>query len=218
MRFKNISPLIRERSGSGENYFDIATKLASERVIFLDEDVSAESASAITSTLYLLDKQKDDEPIELWINTDGGDTDAFFAIYDMIQLVKSDVKTVCIGKAYSAGALLLSAGTKGQRYCMPNSEVMIHQIQVAGEFSGPGSEVIDNAREIKKVNKKVAEILARHSGQSLGKVLKDIKKDYNMSAKEAIDYGIVDHILGPTKEIPELIKTIKKAKKPEAAE
>jgi ATP-dependent Clp protease protease subunit len=217
MRYKNINPLFFEKTKDGETFYDVYARLVKDRVIFLAEEIDSATASIIVALLFLLDREdKEEEPISLWINSPGGDADNFFAIYDMIQLVKAPVKTVCLGSASSAAAMLLAAGSPGLRYATPNSHVMIHQIQVEG-VGGTGTEVEIEAREVKKVNNRITEILARHTGQTMTKIRKDCQHDKYLDAQGAMEYGIIDHILGPTKTIPELKQTRRARKKKPAA-
>jgi ATP-dependent Clp protease protease subunit len=203
MRAFNINPIFYEKTKDGEALYDIYARLVKERVVYLTDEIDSESASIITAVLFLLDQEDSEEPIQLWINSNGGDTQAFFAIYDMIQLVKAPVKTICIGAASSAAAMLLAAGSKGMRYATSNAHVMIHQVQVEG-VGGTGTEVEIEAREIKKLKGRIEEILACHTGQGIRKIRRDCEHDKYMDAQTAKEYGIIDHILKPSKNIPEL--------------
>ena len=213
MRYRNINPIFFEKTKDGESFYDVYARLVKDRVLFLNEEIDSGTASTIVSLLFLLDREeKEEEPISLWINSPGGNVDDFFAIYDMMQLIKAPVKTICIGSACSAAAILLAAGTPGLRYATPNSHIMIHQIQI-GEVSGTGTEVEIEAREVKKIKSKLNEILSRHTGHTLTKIRRDCEHDKYMDAQTALEYGMIDHILGPTKEIPEVKSTRRRRKK-----
>jgi ATP-dependent Clp protease protease subunit len=212
MQFRNINPIFFEKTKEGEAFYDVYARLVKDRVIYLTEEIDSDVASVVSSLLFLLDREdKDEEPIQLWINSPGGNVNDFFAIYDMMQLVKSPIKTICIGSASSAAAVLLSAGSPGLRYITPNAHVMIHQIQVDG-VGGTGTEVEIEAREVKKIKNKLNEILARHTGHTTAKIKRDCEHDKYLDAKAAVEYGIADHILGPTKKLPEL-KAIRRSRK-----
>jgi ATP-dependent Clp protease protease subunit len=212
MKYRNINPIFFEKTKDGEAFLDVYARLVKDRVIFLSEEIDSSTASTIVALLFLLDREdKEEEPISLWINSPGGDVNDFFAIYDMVQLVKAPVKTVCIGSASSAAAILLAAGSPGLRYATPNSHVMIHQIQV-DNVGGTGTEVEIEAKEVKKINDRITEILARHTGQTKTKIRKDCQHDKYLDASAAREYGIIDHILGPTKPIPDL-KQVRRARK-----
>jgi len=213
MKVKNLTPMVYEKTSDGEVFYDIFSRLIKERIIFLTEAIDAEVASTIAATLFFLDHQDSDEDISLYINSPGGAVDeGLFVIYDMMQLIKAPIKTVCIGEAMSAAALILASGTKGKRYALPNSKIMIHQVQVDG-VGGTGTDVMNQAKSIKELKKRLTELLARHCNQSYRKVYADCELDKFMTAEEALEYGIIDSILQPSKEIPPLIKNKKEKKK-----
>jgi ATP-dependent Clp protease protease subunit len=213
MQFRNINPIFFEKTKDGEAFYDVYARLVKDRVIFLTEEIDSDTASVVSSLLFLLDREeKEEEPIQLWINSPGGNVNDFFAIYDMMQLVKSPIKTICVGSASSAAAILLAAGTTGMRFITPNSHVMIHQIQVES-VGGTGTEVEIEAREVKKIKVKLNEILARHTGHTTAKIKRDCEHDKYLDAKAALEYGIVDHILGPTKTLPALKQIRRKRKR-----
>ena len=207
---KNINPIFYEKTKEGETFYDVYARLVKDRVIFLSEVIDAETASTIISLLFLLDREDQEEPISLWINSPGGEVDSFFAIYDMMQLIKSPIKTICIGSASSAAAILMAAGSSGLRYITPNSHVMIHQVR-AEDIGGTGTEIEIEANEVKKIKNRLNDILARHCGKTISKIRRDCEHDKYLDAKGAVEYGIVDHILGPTKKRPELVVRKKKA-------
>lgn len=204
MRTSNTNPIFIEKTKDGERIYDISSRLLKDRVIFLDSEIDQEVASNIVALLFLLDRESS-EPISLWINSNGGILEGLFAIYDMMQRIKCPVKTICVGEACSAAAVLLAAGSKGIRFAMPNSRIMIHQIQING-MEGTNAEIEVSAKELKKLQSLLTETIARHTGNSVVKIKRDIKLDKYLSAKEAIEYGLIDKLLIPSKEIPELKK------------
>lgn len=171
--------------------------LAKDRIIFISEDISKSLASSLSGLLFYYDNQNDREDISIYINTNGGDSSALSNIYDVMQMIKSPIKTVCIGKAYSAGAFILAAGTKGKRFITKNASVMIHGVQCAfpeSPLSDPkDSEIYFNF--IKEHNFMILSALARHTGQSINKILEDCKKDNYLDSNDALKYGIVDKII-----------------------
>lgn len=177
-------------------YSSTYVKLTKNRVMFVSEGIADPMAAEISALLFYFDRQDAEEPVELYIHTNGGSSSALINIYDVMQMISVPVKTVCIGKAFSAGAVLLAAGTKGERYAFKNSKIMIHGIQTV--FPMPGQSVIDNKNLLDFIameNEKILKILATHTGQPLEKVREDCKRDVWMSPEEALDYGIIDHIV-----------------------
>lgn len=205
MRMNNLNPVFFEKTKDGERVYDVSSRLIKDRVIFLAEELDEENTSSILSLLFLLDREDEDKPIQLWINSPGGIAHGFFAIYDMMQRIKAPVKTVCMGEACSAAAMLLASGSKDMRFAMPNARVMIHQIQVGG-MAGSNTEIEIETKELKAVQDRLTDIFARHTGHTKAKIKRDTKMDKYMSAQEAVDYGIIDKILTYTKPQPELIK------------
>jgi ATP-dependent Clp protease protease subunit len=185
--------MVVEQTSRGERAFDIYSRLLNERIIFLGTPVNDQVANLIVAQLLHLESEDPDKDIALYINSPGGSVYAGLAIYDTMQFIKPDVSTICIGVAMSMGALLLAGGTKGKRYVLPNSKVLIHQ--VSGGFQGPATDIEIHAREALNLRKRLDEILAKHSGQDLEKVAKDTERDYFMTAEEALAYGIVDKII-----------------------
>lgn len=198
-----INPLIFEKTKDGEVLYDIFSRLIKERILFLAQELDVTVASSIAATLIFLDSQDQETPINLYINSPGGDLEALFTIYDVMNMIKAPIHTYCIGMAASAAAVLLSAGSKGGRYAMPNSRVMIHQLQVS-EMYGTATAIKNEAKVVEEYNNKVFEVLARHSGQPIKKVEADCQIDHYMTAEQALKYGIVDKIVKPTKDIPKL--------------
>lgn len=177
-----------------EVHDQVFARLASYRVIFINEEITKDLASAVSGFLIAYDKQSSKEDIFMYINTIGGDSAALMNIYDVMQMIKAPIKTICVGKAYSAGAFILAAGTKGKRLITKNAKVMIHSAQFAFPlFSKEESE--DYFNFVEESNQAVLEILVRHSNQTLAKVIKDCERDLYLDAKEALKYGIVDRII-----------------------
>jgi ATP-dependent Clp protease, protease subunit len=205
MRIHNLNPIFFEKTKDGERMYDVSARLVMDRVIYLDCEIDSEITAQVTSLLFLLDREDSEKKISFWINSPGGLLQGFFAIYDMMHRIKAPVQTVCVGEACSAAAILLAAGSPGLRYCMPNSRVMIHQIQVGG-LEGSNTEIEIETRELKAQQDVLTDILARHSGHTKTKIKNDTKMDKWMNAQAAVDYGIVDKILPAYKEVPELIK------------
>jgi len=188
-----LIPMVIEQSGRGERSYDIYSRLLKERVVFLVGPVNEVTANLIVAQLLFLESENPDKDIFFYINSPGGSVSAGLAIYDTMQFIKPDVSTLCIGQAASMGALLLTAGAKGKRFCLPNSRVMIHQPM--GGFQGQASDIEIHAREILFLKGKLNEIMARHSGQPIDKVEKDTDRDNFLSATEAVEYGLVDRVL-----------------------
>ncbi len=192
---KNIGliPMVVESSGRGERAYDIYSRLLKERVVFLVGPVNEVSANLIVAQLLFLESENPDKDIYFYINSPGGMVSAGLAIYDTMQFIKPDVSTLCIGQAASMGALLLCAGAKGKRFCLPNSRVMIHQPM--GGFQGQASDIEIHAKEILFLREKLNQIMAKHTGQPVETIAKDTDRDNFLSADEAMKYGLVDRIL-----------------------
>jgi len=188
-----LIPMVIEQSGRGERAYDIYSRLLKERVVFLVGPVTEVTANLIVAQLLFLESENPDKDVSFYINSPGGSVSAGLAIYDTIQFIKPHVSTLCIGQAASMGALLLAAGTKGKRYCLPNSRVMIHQPM--GGFQGQASDVEIHAREILYLRSKLNEILARHTGQDIKTIERDTDRDNFLSAEQAVTYGLVDNVL-----------------------
>jgi ATP-dependent Clp protease protease subunit len=185
--------MVIEQSGRGERAYDIYSRLLKERVVFLVGPVTEVTANLIVAQLLFLESENPDKEISFYINSPGGSVSDGLAIYDTMQFVKPSVSTLCIGQAASMGALLLAAGTKGKRFCLPNSRVMIHQPM--GGFQGQASDIEIHAREILNRKAKLNEIFARHTGQDLKAIERDTDRDNFLSAEQALSYGIVDKVL-----------------------
>ena len=188
-----LIPMVIEQSGRGERTYDIYSRLLKERVVFLVGPVTETTANLIVAQLLFLESENPDKDISFYINSPGGSVSDGLAIYDTMQFVKPSVSTLCIGQAASMGALLLSAGTKGKRFCLPNSRVMIHQPM--GGFQGQASDVEIHAREILNRKAKLNEIFAKHTGQDMKTIERDTDRDNFLSAEQAQSYGIVDKVL-----------------------
>jgi ATP-dependent Clp protease protease subunit len=185
--------MVIEQSGRGERAYDIYSRLLKERVVFLVGPVTETTANLIVAQLLFLESENPDKDISFYINSPGGSVSDGLAIYDTMQFIKPNVSTLCIGQAASMGALLLAAGAKGKRFCLPNSRVMIHQPM--GGFQGQASDVEIHAREILNRKAKLNEIFAKHTGQELKAVERDTDRDNFLSAEQAQGYGIIDKVL-----------------------
>ena len=192
-------PMVIEQSGRGERAYDIYSRLLRERVIFLVGPVDDMTANVIVAQLLFLEADNPDKDISLYINSPGGSVTAGMAIYDTMQFIKPDVSTLCIGQAASMGALLLAAGEKGKRFCLPNSRVMIHQ--PLGGFQGQASDIEIHAKEILFLKEKLNQILATHTGQTLKKIAADTDRDNFLSAEQSVDYGMVDQVISKRSQV-----------------
>jgi len=190
-----LIPMVVEQDGRYERSFDIYSRLLRERIIFLGQEVEDSIANLIAAQLLFLDAEDPDRDISLYINSPGGSSYAGMAIYDAMQFVKADVCTYAIGMAMSASAMILSGGAAGKRYVLPNAKVMIHQ--GSGGFRGSPADIQIAAKEILEMTQRMAEIIARHSGQPVEQVVKDIDRDRFMSPEEAVEYGLADEVLAP---------------------
>jgi len=194
-------PMVIEQSGRGERAYDIYSRLLKERVVFLVGPVNEVSANLIVAQLLFLESENPEKDIFLYINSPGGSVSAGLAIYDTMQFIKPDVSTLCMGQAASMGALLLTAGAKGKRYCLPNSRVMIHQPM--GGFQGQASDIEIHAKEILFLKARLNEIMAHHTGQPVENLARDTDRDNFLSANEAVNYGLVDRVINNRAEAAE---------------
>ena len=190
-------PYVVDQTGNGERSYDIYSRLLEDRIVFVSGEITDATANSIVAQLIYLEAKNPEKDICVYINSPGGSVTAGMAIYDTMKYVKCDVSTICVGLAASMGAFLLAAGTKGKRFCLPNSEVMIHQ--PLGGAQGQASDIEIVANHILRTKKKMIEMLAKNTGQSVKKVEKDVDRDYYMTAEEAMDYGIVDKIISRDK-------------------
>jgi ATP-dependent Clp protease protease subunit len=188
-----LIPMVIEQSGRGERAYDIYSRLLKERVIFLVGPISDGMANLVVAQLLFLESENPDKDIHLYINSPGGSVSAGMAMYDTMQFIKPDVSTLCTGLAASMGSFLLAAGAKGKRYCLPNSRVMIHQ--PSGGFSGQASDIEIQAKEVLYLKRKLNEMLAQHTGQSIETIERDTDRDNFMSAEDAVKYGLIDRVL-----------------------
>ena len=189
-----LIPMVIEQTGRGERSYDIYSRLLKERVIFLVGPVNDASANLVVAQLLFLEAENPDQDIHLYINSPGGSVTAGMSIYDTMNFIKPDVSTLCLGQAASMGAFLLSAGTRGKRYALPHSRIMIHQPLISGGLGGQASDIEIHARELLKTKATLNELLAKHSGQPLEKIERDTDRDNFLSAEEAVNYGLVDHV------------------------
>ncbi|WP_300330402.1 ATP-dependent Clp endopeptidase proteolytic subunit ClpP [Fusobacterium sp.] len=189
---KMYNPIVIENTSYGERSYDIYSRLLKDRIIFLGTEINDSVANAIVAQLLFLEAEDPEKDITMYINSPGGVVTSGMAIYDTMNYIKPDVQTVCIGQAASMGAFLLSAGTKGKRFALPNSRVMIHQ--PLGGAQGQATDIEIQAKEILKIKDKLSEILAQNCGKTKEEVLRDTERDNFMTADEALEYGIIDKV------------------------
>ena len=190
-----LVPTVIEQSARGERAYDIYSRLLNDRIAMLTTEVNDDSAGLLIAQLLHLEADAPDKDICLYINSPGGSVTAMFAIYDTMQIVRSDVSTVCLGMAASAGAVLLAGGAPGKRFILPNSRVLIHQPH--GGAQGQSIDIENQAREIGFQRRRMEEILAHHTGQPIERIARDTDRDYILGSEEAVGYGLVDEVLGP---------------------
>jgi len=188
-----LVPIVVEQSARGERAYDIYSRLLKDRIVFIGTPIDDVVSNLVIAQLLFLQMEEPDKDINVYINSPGGSVTAGLAIYDTMQFVKPAVATYCVGQASSMGAVLLAAGTKGKRFALPNSRIMIHQPW--GGVQGAASDISIQAREILRLRETINEILAKHSGQSLDKIQRDTDRDFFMSAEEAKAYGLVDEVI-----------------------
>ncbi|MDO4618306.1 MAG: ATP-dependent Clp endopeptidase proteolytic subunit ClpP [Clostridia bacterium] len=193
----SLVPMVVEQTGRGERSYDIFSRLLEDRIVFLGEEVNDASASLVVAQLLYLESKDPDKDIQLYINSPGGSITAGMAIYDTMQYIKCDVSTICVGMAASMGAFLLTAGAKGKRFALPNSEIMIHQ--PLGGMQGQATDIQIHAERIIKMKQHLNEILSERSGQPLDTIMADTERDNFMSAEEAKAYGLIDEVILPRK-------------------
>ena len=190
-----LIPTVIEQSGRGERAFDIYSRLLKERIIFLVGPVEDHTANLVVAQLLFLESENPDKDIYFYINSPGGSVTAGMSIYDTMKFIKPDVQTLCLGQAASMGAFLLSAGTKGKRFALPNSRVMIHQPLISGGLGGQASDIEIHARELLSLKEKLNRLLAEHTGQPLERIERDTDRDNFMSAQAAAEYGLIDKVI-----------------------
>ena len=191
----NLVPMVIEQTNRGERSYDIYSRLLKDRIVFLSGEIYDDMANLVVAQLLFLEMENPDQDISLYINSPGGSITAGMAIFDTMQYIKPQVRTVCVGMAASMGAFLLMAGEKGKRLALPNSEVMIHQ--PLGGAQGQATDVAIRAEWLLKTKKKMNRLMAEMTGQEIGKIEQDVERDYFMSADEALQYGIIDEIYNP---------------------
>ncbi len=189
----SLIPYVIEQTNRGERSYDIYSRLLKDRIIFLGEEVTDISASVVIAQLLFLDAEDPDKDINLYINSPGGAVTAGLAIYDTMQLIKADVSTICVGLAASMGAFLLAGGTKGKRFSLPNSQMLIHQ--PLGGTRGQATDIQIQAEQIIKIKRKLNKMLAENTGKPIEIIERDTERDYYMTAEEAKDYGLIDSII-----------------------
>jgi ATP-dependent Clp protease protease subunit len=190
----NLVPMVVEQTARGERAYDIYSRLLKDRLVFIVGPIDDNVANLVVAQLLFLESENPDKDVHLYINSPGGVVTAGLSIYDTMQFIKPDVTTTCLGQAASMGSLLLAGGAKGKRYCLPHSRVMIHQ--PSGGFEGQASDIHIHAREILNMKQRLNEILAKHTGQTVERIAQDSDRDNFMDAGKAVEYGLVDTVLG----------------------
>jgi ATP-dependent Clp protease protease subunit len=189
-----LIPMVVEQTNRGERAYDIYSRLLRDNIMFIGTPIDDNVANLITAQLLFLEAEDPDKDVQLYINSPGGAVTAGMAIYDTMQFIRPDVATTCVGQAASVAALLLAAGTPGKRFALPNSRVLIHQPTMGG-LSGQATDIDIHAREILRIRSNLNELMAKHTGQALEKVERDMERDFWMGAQQAREYGIVDEII-----------------------
>lgn len=202
-----LIPMVIEQSSRGERAYDIYSRLLKDRIIFLGTAINDEVANVLIAQLLFLESEDPDKDINFYVNSPGGIVTAGMAVYDTMQYIKSDIATVCIGQAASMGAVLLTAGTKGKRYSLPNSRILIHQPM--GGFQGQASDIEIQAKEILRMKDTLNEILVSHTGKDLDQIQLDTDRDFFMTGKEAKEYGLIDHVIIKREDLNKIKKTEK---------
>jgi len=195
-----LIPMVIEQSGNVERAYDIYSRLLKDGIIFLGSAVDDNIANVIIAQLLFLEAEDPEKDISLYINSPGGIVSSGMAVYDTMKFIKNDVVTICIGQAASMAAILLAAGTRGKRFALPNSKIIIHQPM--GGFQGQATDIMIQAQEIRRIKENTIRILSEHTGQSLKKVGEDIERDFIMDAEEGLKYGIIDKVISERKKIP----------------
>lgn len=185
-------PYVTEKTGNGERTYDIYSRLLKDRIVFINGEINDDTADLVIAQILFLESENPDKDISIYINSPGGSVTAGLAIYDTMQYVKCDIQTICMGQAASMAAILLAGGSKGKRFTLPSSRVMIHQPR--GGIQGQESDISIQAKELIRLKKLSIEYLAHHTGKTAETVAKDMERDYFMTAEDALNYGIIDHI------------------------
>ena len=188
-----LIPMVVEQTARGERAYDIYSRLLKERVVFVVGQIEDHMANLIVAQLLYLESENPDKDIHLYINSPGGSVTAGLSIYDTMQFINSDISTICVGQAASMGALLLGGGTKGKRFALPHSRIMVHQPSAG--FSGQATDIDIHAREVLELKRRLNEIMARHTGQKVTQIEKDLERDNFMSGETAVEYGLIDTVL-----------------------
>ena len=191
----SLVPYVIEQTGNGERSYDIFSRLLKDRIIFVDGEITDATADLVVAQLLFLESQNPDKDISLYINSPGGSVTAGLAVYDTMQHIHPHVQTICLGQAASMAAVLLAGGSKGKRFALPSSRVMIHQPLISGGLGGQASDIEIHARELLKLKEKLNQMLAEHTGKSLEQIERDTDRDNFMSAQEAADYGLIDKVI-----------------------
>ena len=202
-----LIPMVIEQSSRGERAYDIYSRLLKDRIIFLGTAMNDEIANLLIAQLLFLESEDPDKDINFYINSPGGLVTAGLAVYDTMQYIKPDITTVCIGQAASMGAVLLTAGTAGKRYSLPNSRILIHQPM--GGFQGQASDIEIQAKEILRMKDTLNQILVHHTGRSMDKIQNDTDRDYFMSGSEAKEYGLIDHVIANREDLDHIAEGAK---------
>jgi ATP-dependent Clp protease protease subunit len=189
-----LIPMVVEQSNRGERAYDIYSRLLKDNIIFIGTPIDDNVANVVTAQLLFLEAEDPEKDIHIYINSPGGSISAGMAVYDTMQYIRPNVSTICIGQAASMGALLLSAGTQGKRFALPNSRILIHQPSMTG-LAGQATDIDIHAKEILRLREAMNKILAKHTGQDLDRIEKDVERDYIMTAEQAREYGIVDEVI-----------------------
>ena len=192
-RALNLVPIVVEQTARGERSYDIYSRLLKDRVVFIVGPIDDYMANVVVAQLLFLESENPDKDVHLYVNSPGGIVTAGLSIYDTMQFIKPDVSTICLGQAASMGSLLLAGGTKGKRFCLPHSRIMIHQ--PSGGFQGQASDIDIHAREILKIRERLNKIMSKHTGQSVERIERDMERDHFMDAEAAVEYGLVDNVL-----------------------
>src|SRR5512142_3410776 len=190
-----LSPMVVEQTSRGERAYDIYSRLLKDNVIFIGQAIDDNIANLVIAQLLFLEAEDPEKDISIYVNSPGGSITAGMAIYDTMQFIRPDVQTICIGQAASMGAVLLLAGTPGKRFALPNSRILIHQPHIMGGLSGQATDIDIHAREILRMRELLNQLLAKHTGQRLDKVEKDVERDFIMNSQQGKEYGIIDDII-----------------------
>jgi len=196
-----LVPMVIETTGRGERAYDIFSLLLKERIVFVGTPIDAQVANLIVAQLLFLDRENPEREIQMYINSPGGGIYAGLAIYDTMQLVRAPLSTIAVGSTASFGTVLLSAGTKGRRYALPNATVHMHQPLMSGTMRGQATDLDIQAREILRLKNRLNNILSRHTGQPVEKIARDTDRDFFLTAQQALDYGLIDEVIGSASEI-----------------